>query len=319
MERNSTAQLLEPERSKKQLGPTKGVRKPSNKKRFCHKTRLLAQEQPLQPRLLHRTTASCLPEQKETACVFLNKEILEEYTPITLLHGAGGKIVLKSRAEKTGSLVCVECSEKENTRHWTFAEGHGYIPREVYVGAALCHPNIAHVLDFLVDNKNVYTIREHCKYSLAEWLRKDDSEASVERIFAQVLSAVKHAYSIDIIHNNIWEENIKVDELGNAKLVNWENTSFRDTAIATDVIYLSGCCLTPPEYLKQERVSLQTAEVWMLGMLAHWMLYGSYPDKNGMHLCGEGRLVSLIPRMLKEDPGERISHEELYAVFCKLV
>eukprot|EP00191_Tetraselmis_sp_GSL018_P006308 CAMPEP_0177601086 /NCGR_PEP_ID=MMETSP0419_2-20121207/14037_1 /TAXON_ID=582737 /ORGANISM="Tetraselmis sp., Strain GSL018" /LENGTH=376 /DNA_ID=CAMNT_0019094259 /DNA_START=118 /DNA_END=1245 /DNA_ORIENTATION=- len=154
--------------------------------------------------------------------------------------------------------------------------------REILLLRRLDHPNIISVRDVCEDMRNVYIISDLLKggellHALAE--RGSFAEEDAREIFMQLLLALKHMHSRQIVHRDVKLENIilvQKDDLRSIKLIDFGlATTLEDGALKT-------VCGTPqyvaPEVLHSHFGSCYGSEcdLWSAGVVLFNMLSG-YP------------------------------------------
>lgn len=134
----------------------------------------------------------------------------------TLGHGSFGTVKLASHL-KTEALVAIKTVElnKKTARS---------VLAEIAMLETLQHPNIICLFQVLVTSRHVNFITEYIPGgNLFEIVKEDGpmQEEEAKKIFGQVVSAIKYCHSLDIIHQDIKPQNVLIDDMGNAKLIDF--------------------------------------------------------------------------------------------------
>ena len=164
------------------------------------------------------------------------------------------------------------------------AQTPGYLERfqrEAQACARLHHPNIVTVFETGEADGLVYIAMEYLPgQSLAALLR--DGTLTFEtkiRILTQILEALHHAHSQDIVHRDIKPSNVHVLPDGSVKLIDFGIVCFEQETFAA--LTASGAILgtldyASPEQLRGGRVDSRT-DVYSTGVLAYEMISGRRP------------------------------------------
>lgn len=159
------------------------------------------------------------------------------------------------------------------------------------------HPNIAHLVDYVIEDTRIITFMEAAHTDLLEWLilaslsRKNRlSEPQCRRIFRQLLSALVFTHSLNIAHRDVKLENVLLytDESAQpeafsgfslpplrAALTDW-NLSTRYPNFLTKPA--GSPMYAAPELVDgREFHSGRPCDVWSLGVLTYAMLVGKQP------------------------------------------
>ncbi|XP_059113070.1 sperm motility kinase X-like [Peromyscus eremicus] len=153
------------------------------------------------------------------------------------------------------------------------------INSEINIMKSLAHPNIIKLFHVVQTRETTYLVMEHASegdllHHILELGSLEESE--VQRLFTQIVHALKYCHDKFIIHRDIKANNILLDHRGNAKLC--------DFGLSTKVIpgqRLSGFCGTlnycAPELFGKETYDGHTTDIWSLGVLLFFMVTGCLP------------------------------------------
>lgn len=150
------------------------------------------------------------------------------------------------------------------------------------------HCNIVKLYETFIMKHFAFYVMELCDYSLLDLLVDGPEvyEEDLEQCFCQMLQAIEHIHSKDIIHRDIKPANFLIKD-GNIKLCDFGLAVKRDTLAKYVVPPIVGTRpFMAPEMLKMEQYSC-TVDVWSTGVTIYVILFGAFPynaaerDPNG--------------------------------------
>ncbi|XP_051046636.1 putative sperm motility kinase W [Phodopus roborovskii] len=202
------------------------------------------------------------------------------------------------------------------------------IMAEIETLQLLQHPNIIQLFQIIVTKKHTYIITEYASGgNLAELVRKGGrlQEEKAQKLFGQMVSAIRYCHDRDIIHRDLKPHNILLDSEGNIKVADFGLA--RRCRAGT---MLQGRCGTKlynaPELIVREGYDGKKADVWSLGVVLYIITIGHHPFKgsspkesDGNIIRGSyelpshvsGKLENLIHQMLTVVPEKRPSIEDI--------
>uniref|UniRef100_A0A8C8UMR5 non-specific serine/threonine protein kinase n=1 Tax=Peromyscus maniculatus bairdii TaxID=230844 RepID=A0A8C8UMR5_PERMB len=235
-------------------------------------------------------------------------------------HGAFGSVQLAYH-RLTGIPVAIKVIEN-------LEEDLRFIVSEMVALERLHHPNIIRLFQVLVTQEQIYFITEFAPggdlfQRVTEEGRLQEEEG--QKIFGQILSAIKYCHDLDIVHRDLKPENILFDEEGNVKLA--------DLGLATSCrpgTLLHQQCVTKSFNAPEQVLGLgydgKKTDVWSLGVLLYLVTTGNHPFQGDTmeeiewkiitgtydipaHVSGQ--LENLIHQMLTVAPERKPSIEDL--------
>ena len=241
--------------------------------------------------------------------------------------GSFGRVFL-ARHKKTKVQYAIKAIDKKNK---TNIEEKPYFRRELEVMYKIHHPNVVKLFGHFEDNHYCYFIMEYISkgnvYNLLTLNKKKQLATKVvASIIKDVISATYFLHNMNppIIHRDIKPENVLLNDGIVAKLTDfgWSNyieeEKERKTVCGTP-IYLA------PEIIK-EKGHDEKVDIWCIGVLLFELMTGSIPfqgkdieslKNNILHLKitwpkeMNKDAKDLISKILKLDPSERITLEEM--------
>lgn len=239
--------------------------------------------------------------------------------------GAYGKVVLAQHKEDPEYTIIIKCIDKERilVDTWVRDRKLGTIPSEIQIMAFLNsepHPNIMRILDFFEDLKYYYLetpiFGDPPAIDLFDFIevKKGMKEMECKFIFKQVVMAVYHLHKNGIVHRDIKDENVIVDENGIIKLIDFGSAGF--TRLGPFDVFVGTIDYASPEVLRGEKYEGKAQDVWALGILLYTMLYKENPFYNVDEIMeGDLRIPfvisdssqNLIKKILVRDVDKRIT------------
>ncbi|OMP83322.1 Serine/threonine-protein kinase PRR1 [Diplodia seriata] len=251
------------------------------------------------------------------------------YRPIRQLgQGAFSKVLLATR-EKTASkditdesklnprkLVAIKIVEHGPAGGADEARVEMTLKREVEVLRSICHPSLIHLKAFDFDEQQALIVLNYCPggdlYELADRGRDALTPPVVQRLFAELVGAVRYLHSELIVHRDIKLENV---------LLNVPVTTLRELLIPsrhrTALVTLTdlGLCrridpnnpklqtrcgsedYAAPEILLGQEYEGRLTDAWALGVVLYSLMEGRLPfDPPPGKARGRSRAVHRIAR-----------------------
>lgn len=207
----------------------------------------------------------------------------------TLGEGAYGKVLLAVHQEDPEYNVVIKCIDKERilVDTWVRDRKLGTIPSEIQIMANLNaepHPNIMRIVDFFEDRKCYYLetpiFGSPPGIDLFDYIevKPDMSESECKLIFRQICAAVYHLHKHGIVHRDIKDENIIVDENGIIKLTDFGSAGYTNQGPFD--VFVGTIDYASPEVLRGEKYEGKPQDIWALGILLYTMLYKENPFYN---------------------------------------
>jgi serine/threonine protein kinase len=245
----------------------------------------------------------------------------------TIGEGSFGKVFLVMH-NKTKSKYAIKRISKLNKNN---QEGKTYFRRDIEIMYKVHQCNIVRLFNHFEDNEYCYFVMEYIEkgnlFDQPSWKNnKRFSSVDVAKIIKEIICAVYYLHHMDppIIHRDIKPENVLIDKNGVAKLTDfgWSNyvdsNEIRRTYCGTPV-YLA------PEMIKEIGHN-EHLDIWCIGVLLFELLTGTVPFKGRDIDSLNNNILSLkivwprdinntaknlISKILKTEPGERISLEDM--------
>ncbi|KAL6094017.1 hypothetical protein STEG23_010307 [Scotinomys teguina] len=202
------------------------------------------------------------------------------------------------------------------------------IQSEVEILQKVRHPNIIRLFEVIETRHRFYVITEYVKggdlmQQVTEEGRLEEGEA--QRVFGQLVSAIKYCHSRDIVHLDLQPDNILLDEEANVKLADFGFA----TMCRAGTVLLDQCgtkLFNAPEQVLGKGYDGKKVDVWSLGVLLYFITTGYHPFRGSSveeiekkittgsyefpsHISRQ--LENLIRQMLTVAPERRPSIEDL--------
>lgn len=204
-------------------------------------------------------------------------------------EGAYGKVVLAEHKEDPAYKIMIKCIDKQRilVDTWVRDRRLGTIPSEIQVMATLNnepHPNIMRIVDYFED-PNYYYLETPIfgnppAIDLFDYIevKNDMSELDCQLIFKQVVLAIYHLHKHGIVHRDIKDENIIVNEFGVIKLIDFGSAGY--VKLGPFDVFVGTIDYASPEVLRGEKYEGKPQDIWALGILLYTMIYKENPFYN---------------------------------------
>lgn len=223
-------------------------------------------------------------------------------------EGAYGKVVLAEHNEDPAYKIIIKCIDKQRilVDTWVRDRQLGTIPSEIQIMATLNlepHPNIMRIIDYFEDPDYYYletpVFGNPPAIDLFDYIevKNDMSELQCQLIFKQVVLAIYYLHKQGIIHRDIKDENIIVNEVGVVKLIDFGSAGY--VKLGPFDVFVGTVDYASPEVLRGEKYEGKPQDVWALGILLYIMLYKENPFYNVDDIMeGELRVPFVVSDML---------------------
>ncbi|KAK9475691.1 kinase-like domain-containing protein [Lipomyces japonicus] len=161
----------------------------------------------------------------------------------------------------------------------------GTIPLEIHVLQYLRqypHRNVVVMRDFFEDDVNYYIeMTPHVPgMDLFDYIELRErgtymDEIECRSIFWQVASAVAHLHRAGVVHRDIKDENVILDQDGNIKLIDFGSAAYVKDAPFT--VFVGTIDYAAPEVLRGQSYDGKKQDVWALGILLYTIIYKENP------------------------------------------
>lgn len=199
------------------------------------------------------------------------------------------------------------------------------IPMEIYLLMRVKHPNIVNVLDVYENEKFFQLIMEKHGSGMDLFEFIDRRPTMDEKlgcfIFRQIAKAVDYLHSLNILHRDIKDENIIIDQNFHIKLIDFGSATFMEDGKMFSTFYgTTEYC--SPEVLAGNKYQGPELEVWSLGVTLFVLMFFENPFLDMEDTLRADLMIpqdvsceleDLLLRMLDKDPKTRLSMKELLA------
>ncbi|XP_069682889.1 PAS domain-containing serine/threonine-protein kinase isoform X2 [Periplaneta americana] len=250
----------------------------------------------------------------------------EQYTTLQQIgKGAFGYVKMAFRNED-GLLVITKFIQKHKVHQQSWVEDPTLgrkVPLEISLLTTLKHPNIVQVLDVFENAKFFQLVMEKhgAGMDLFEFIDRKPylDETLNSYIFRQIVSAVDYLHSLQILHRDIKDENVIINERFHAKLIDFGSATFMSEGRLFSTFYgtVEYCS---PEVLAGNKYEGPELEMWSLGVTLYVMTFGENPFFDVEEIMRaelhppckvSEELMELLHWMLAKDPLERCKVQQL--------
>ncbi|KAG7310767.1 hypothetical protein JYU34_003578 [Plutella xylostella] len=240
--------------------------------------------------------------------------------------GKGAYGCVKMAYRRSDRLLCVAkfiLKEKVGAQFWVDNPDGKRVPLELSLLLTLKHPNIVTVIDAFENDKYFQMVMEKhgAGMDLFEFIERRPrlDEPLVSYIFRQVAQAVEYLHSLNILHRDIKDENIIIDNKFHIKLIDFGSATFmnKDTLFSTFYGTTEYCS---PEVLAGNKYAGPELEMWSMGITLYVLTFFVNPFTD-IEDTIQGPLVMphpvsedlehLLRWMLHKDPSARCTVPQL--------
>ncbi|CAO1347021.1 unnamed protein product [Diamesa serratosioi] len=197
------------------------------------------------------------------------------------------------------------------------------IPMEIYLLKRVKHPNIVSVMDVYENEKFFQMIMEKHGSGMDLFEFIDRRPLIDEKlgcyIFRQIARAVDYLHTINILHRDIKDENIIIDQNFQIKLIDFGSATFMQEGKMFSTFYgTTEYC--SPEVLAGNKYQGPELEMWSLGVTLYVLMFFENPFLDMEDTLKADLMIpqdvsvgleALLLKMLDKDPKTRISMKEL--------
>ncbi|XP_067135737.1 PAS domain-containing serine/threonine-protein kinase-like isoform X1 [Centruroides vittatus] len=261
---------------------------------------------------------------------YVSGEYVEKYVTLQQI-GKGAFGCVKMAYRNSDHLLVITkfiCKAKVYEDCWVFDSVlMKRVPLEVSLLTTLKHPNIIEVLDVFENEKYFQMVMEKhgSGMDLFEFIDRNPNldEPLASYIFRQVVSALTYLHSLNILHRDIKDENIILNEHFHVKLIDFGSATFLapNHSFSTFCGTMEYCS---PEVLQGNRYKGPELEMWALGVTLYTLIFGENPFFDIEETIAavlnppaelakktSPELLDLISMLLHPDPKLRCTLEEV--------
>ncbi|KAI9337911.1 kinase-like domain-containing protein [Zopfochytrium polystomum] len=230
--------------------------------------------------------------------------------------GGFGFVCAAAVRGKPGVEVAVKfiLKEKVPVGTWARDEQLGIVPTEIYFLKRLNHPNIIKFIDCFEDalyfllvtevhggswsglcpkppaeiasdpsvpsssaQDPAFARRASCDLFECIELLKNFTEPQAQYVFRQLISVVAYLESVGVLHRDIKDENVLINDSFEIKLIDFGSASFVTPHKRGERMFLGTLQYAPPEILEGRCHQGAKCEVWSLACCLYIMLVGEAP------------------------------------------
>ncbi|CAG8621218.1 13365_t:CDS:2 [Gigaspora margarita] len=209
---------------------------------------------------------------------------------------------------------------------WTRDKALGTVPLEIHILHTLRrypHPNIVQMVDFFEDDDYYYIEMglHGAGMDLFDYIELNTAmaEDEIKLIFRQVARAIQHLHHRNIVHRDIKDENVILDENGNVQLIDFGSSAYIKAGKKYDT-FCGTIDYAAPEVLTGKKYDGPPQDIWALGILLYTLIYKENPfynideiiarDLRIPYILSDGS-IDLVKKMLDRDVDKRPSIDDV--------
>ncbi|KAG4085712.1 hypothetical protein H8356DRAFT_1013826 [Neocallimastix lanati (nom. inval.)] len=213
---------------------------------------------------------------------------------------------------------------------WIDDEELGRVPKEISILNEIKKKKedkevyIVNMIDYFEDKDNFYLITKQHGYGMDLFdyieFNKEIPEKKIKKMFYQVCRAIQFLHHNNIVHRDIKDENIIVDEDCNTELIDFGSSTHFDRRKTFDT-FCGTIDYASPEVLTGHPYVGPPQDVWALGILLYILIYKENPFYNVDEIISaklripfvmSNESLDMIKKLLTRNERARISIDKLF-------
>ncbi|CAH2050069.1 unnamed protein product, partial [Iphiclides podalirius] len=273
----------------------------------------------------HTTLASSVASTADNSLVLGNKSVSSRPQSMSLMSQCGEEQIAGEYSKQyvtlkqigKGAYGCVKMAyrrsdrlltvakfilkEKVGAQFWVDGPDGRKVPLELSLLLTLKHPNIVSVVDVFENEKYFQMVMEKhgAGMDLFEFIERRPrlDEPLISYIFRQIGQAVEYLHSLKILHRDIKDENVIIDNKFHVKLIDFGSATFMspDTLFSTFYGTTEYCS---PEVLAGNKYAGPELEMWSMGITLYVLTFFVNPFSD-IEDTLQGPLA--LPQIVSED------------------
>jgi serine/threonine protein kinase len=239
----------------------------------------------------------------------LTPQQLEQLYPEAALLGEGGGGRVYLAEHHTHGLVAVKKINHDHVRYHYYTRLTS-IPQHIYREIQILetmqpHQNIIPLLDSFTSQQSIFLVFPYVKqgdlynYICAKKDAKEElDEEEIKKIMLGILTGVEYLHSVNIIHRDIKDQNILIDDDGNARICDFGLARIvkKDLDKRRRLTYGVGTLpYKSPEILAPNEDYSESVDMWSIGVLFYQLYTGKWP-------FNDDHLENIPPEISNADP-----------------
>ncbi|XP_071854888.1 PAS domain-containing serine/threonine-protein kinase-like isoform X2 [Apostichopus japonicus] len=209
-------------------------------------------------------------------------EYSDYYTTLQSIGKGAFGFVKMGRRNKDDTQVVVKFIRKSKifSNNWWTDPEYGRLPLEVALLTQLSHQNIVKVLDFYQNEEFFQMVMEKhgSGMDLFEFIDRQPNfdEALASYMFRQLIDGVAYLHSKMIVHRDIKDENVILNERFQIKIIDFGSAAYfeRGKVFSTFCGTLEYCA---PEVIQGNKYEGPELEMWAIGVTLYTLVFGENP------------------------------------------
>ena len=251
-------------------------------------------------------------------------EYLEHYQVLKQIGSGGFGCVKLAVRQSDGKLVVTKFIDKSKvyTDSWVTTDDGQRLPFEIDLLSRINHSGVVRMIDFFENDVYFQLVMEKHGFGmdLFEFIEKSNgvAEPLAAFIFKQVAEAVHYLHASGILHRDIKDENIVIDDHFHAKLIDFGSAARLSGQLFSTFCGTFEYC--SPEVLRGSPYRGPELEIWSMAVTLYVLVFARNPfagieeilrcELEIPDLASE-ELAQLLAGMMQREPGKRHSIQDV--------
>lgn len=171
--------------------------------------------------------------------------------------------------------------------------------------SGISHENLVQIFDVVTEQDYTYILEEYIEGICLSQLVPMKQQGA-QRVIVQLAKALCVLHSLGIVHRDVKEDNVILNENGTVKLTDFDISKIYTQGKSRDTVLLGTATYAPPEQFGLAQTDSRS-DIYALGILANKLVTGEHPS---VKLCTKGKLGRFIVKATNISPEKRFDSAE---------